>query len=46
MAKFEVCREFDALSGGDVAISNKDHVSYRTSREDSTANELTDEVDG
>ena len=46
MAQLEIATEFDALSRGDVAVGDEDHVCDRTAGEDDTANELADEVKG
>ena len=44
MAKFEVRRKLDALSGGYVAIGNENHICYRTTRKESTAYKLADKI--
>lgn len=44
MAEFEVRREFYTLRGGDVTVRHEDHVCDGSTWEDSTANELADEV--
>ena len=45
MTELEIGRELNTLGGGNVAVGNEDHVGDGTTREDSAADELTDEVD-
>lgn len=45
MSQFQVCCELDALSGRDITVGHKDHISDRSAGENDTADELTDKID-
>lgn len=45
MSQLQVRGELDALCGGDVPISDEDHIGDRAPREHRTTYELTDKVD-